>query len=82
MAALFLSLAVGFWIGKLRLGKFELGGMSGCLLAAVVIGQIGVPVDPVVKSMMFALFIYATGAMSADRSLLPASTARCSVSCI
>lgn len=64
MAALFLSLAVGFWIGKLRLGKFALGGMSGCLLAAVVISQVGVPVDPVVKSMMFALFIYATGYVS------------------
>jgi len=64
MAALFLSLAVGFWIGKLRIGKFELGGMSGCLLAAVVIGQVGVPVDPIVKSMMFALFIYATGYVS------------------
>jgi putative transport protein len=59
-----LSLAIGFWIGKIKIGRFELGGMSGCLLAAVIIGQVGVPVDPVVKSMMFALFIYATGYVS------------------
>ena len=61
MAALFLSLAVGFWIGKIQIGKFRLGGLTGSLLAAVVIGQVGVPVDPVVKQMMFALFIFATG---------------------
>jgi putative transport protein len=64
MAALFLSVAIGYWIGKLRIGNFQLGGMAGTLLVAVIIGQIGVPVDPVVKSMMFALFIYATGYVS------------------
>jgi len=64
MAALFLSLAVGYWVGAIRIGSFSLGGMAGTLLVAVVIGQIGVPVDPVVKDMMFALFIYATGYVS------------------
>ena len=64
MAALFLSVAVGYWIGKLKIGNFSLGGMAGTLLVAVVIGQVGVPVDPVIKDMMFALFIYATGYVS------------------
>lgn len=64
MAALFMSLAIGYWIGKIRLGNFQLGGMAGTLLVAIVIGQVGVPVDPVVKDMMFALFIYATGYVS------------------
>jgi len=44
MAALFLSIAIGYWVGKFRFGKFQLGGMSGTLLAAVLIGQVGVPV--------------------------------------
>lgn len=61
MAAIFLSLAVGYAIGKIKIGKFSLGGLTGSLLAAVVIGQIGVPVDPVVKQMMFSLFIFSTG---------------------
>ena len=61
MAALFASLAIGYLIGKIKIGKFQLGGMTGTLLAAVAIGQIGVPVDPVVKQMMFALFIFTTG---------------------
>lgn len=64
MAALFLCLAVGYWIGKIKMGNFQLGGMAGTLIVAISVGQVGVPVDPVVKDMMFALFIYATGYVS------------------
>jgi putative transport protein len=59
--ALFLSLAVGYWIGQISFGKFQLGGVGGSLLAAVVISQVGVTVDNGVKAMMFAVFIYAVG---------------------
>lgn len=59
--ALFLALALGYLIGKIRLGNFEVGGIAGTLIAAVVIGQIGVEVDNSVKSIFFALFIYAVG---------------------
>ena len=61
MAALFISIAIGYWVGNFQFGKFKLGGMSGTLLAAVAIGQVGVPVDPVVKQISFALFIYSMG---------------------
>ncbi len=40
--ALFLSLAVGYFIGQINFGKFQLGGVGGSLLAAVVISQAGV----------------------------------------
>lgn len=59
--ALFLSLAVGYWVGKFQFGKFQLGGVAGSLLAAVVISQVGVTIDNGVKSVLFALFIYAVG---------------------
>lgn len=59
--ALFLSLAVGYWIGKFKFGKFQLGGVAGSLLAAVVVSQVGVHVDNGVKAVLFALFIYAVG---------------------
>jgi uncharacterized transporter YbjL len=49
MTALFLSVAIGYWVGKIQIGKFQLGGMAGTLLAAVVIGQVGVPVDAEVR---------------------------------
>ena len=59
--ALFLSLAVGYWIGKIKFGKFQLGGVAGSLLVAVVVSQVGVQVDGGVKAVLFALFIYAVG---------------------
>ncbi|MFP3556295.1 aspartate-alanine antiporter [Paraburkholderia sp. SIMBA_049] len=59
--ALFLSLAVGYFIGQINFGKFQLGGVGGSLLAAVVISQAGVSIDNGVKAVMFAVFIYAVG---------------------
>lgn len=59
--ALFFSLAVGYWIGKIQFGKFQLGGVAGSLLAAVVVSQVGVTIDNGIKSVLFALFIYAVG---------------------
>jgi putative transport protein len=59
--ALFLALAVGYWIGKFQFGKFQLGGVAGSLLAAVVLSQVGVHIDNGIKSVLFALFIYAVG---------------------
>lgn len=60
-AALFLTLAIGYAIGKINFGRFQLGGVGGSLLAAVVVSQVGVEIDNGVKSVMFALFIYAVG---------------------
>ncbi|SFH71537.1 aspartate-alanine antiporter [Collimonas sp. OK307] len=59
--ALFLSLAVGYAIGKIKFGKFQLGGVAGSLLVAVLVSQVGVHIDPGVKAVLFALFIYAVG---------------------
>ncbi|ABS61719.1 YidE/YbjL duplication [Parvibaculum lavamentivorans DS-1] len=59
--ALFLALALGYWIGKFQFGKFQLGGVAGTLLAAVAISQFGVHIDDGIKAVLFALFIYAVG---------------------
>jgi len=59
--ALFLSLGIGYYIGKIKFGKFQLGGVAGSLLVAVLISQVGVQIDPGVKAVLFALFIYAVG---------------------
>ncbi|WP_158894705.1 MULTISPECIES: aspartate-alanine antiporter [unclassified Pseudomonas] len=59
--ALFLSLAIGYWVGGIQFGKFQLGGVAGSLLAAVVISQVGISIDNGIKSVLFALFIYAVG---------------------
>jgi aspartate-alanine antiporter len=59
--SLFLALAIGYWIGKFQFGKFQLGGVAGSLLAAVLISQLGVQIDNGIKAVLFALFIYAVG---------------------
>ena len=59
--AIFLTLAVGFVIGRIRIGSFSLGNVVGTLLAGVVIGQLDIKVDPIVKVVFFDLFLFATG---------------------
>ena len=59
--AIFLTLAIGFVIGRIRIGTFSLGNVVGTLLAGVLVGQIGVEVDPLVKVVFFDLFLFATG---------------------
>ena len=41
LLALFLTIALGYLVGKLRAGNFVLGGIAGTLLVGVVIGQFG-----------------------------------------
>lgn len=62
--ALFLALVIGCWIGRIRFGSFQLGGVAGSLLAAVLISQVGVHIDSGIKAVLFALFIYAVGYQS------------------
>ena len=59
--ALFLTLAAGFTLGKVRIGSFTVGNVLGCLLAGVAIGQLGVVIDPTVKVVFFDLFLFGTG---------------------
>ena len=59
--AIFVSVALGYLIGKIKIGRFVLGGIAGTLIVGVVVGQLGVNVDDNIKNIFFALFIYAVG---------------------
>src|SRR5512136_518223 len=59
--AIFLTLAVGFALGRIRIGSFTLGNVVGTLLAGVLIGQLDIHVNPIVKIVFFDLFLFATG---------------------
>lgn len=61
VVALFLSLALGHLIGKLRVGPVQLGGICGTLFIALLIGQLDVTIDADLKNTAFALFIFALG---------------------
>ena len=59
--ALFLSLAIGFAIGRLRLGSFQLGSVLGTLIAGLVVGQLLVDIPNALKSVFFLMFMFAIG---------------------
>jgi len=59
--AVFLTVAIGFLIGRVRFGSFSLGVVVGCLLAGVVVGQLDIKVPAVVKAVFFDLFLFTTG---------------------
>ena len=59
--AIFLTLAIGFLIGRIRFGSFSLGIVVGTLLAGVLIGQLDIKVPGIVKTIFFDLFLFATG---------------------
>jgi aspartate-alanine antiporter len=63
LAAIALSVALGYFCGKLRLGTFVLGPVAATLLVAIALGQVGVKISGDVKTLAFALFIYALGYM-------------------
>ncbi len=59
--AIFLTLAAGFVIGRIRIGTFRLGNVIGTLIAGVLIGQLDIQVAPIVKTVFFDLFLFSTG---------------------
>jgi putative transport protein len=61
LLALFVTIALGYLVGKVKIGSFVLGGIAGTLLIGVIIGQLGVSIDSGIKGIFFALFIYAVG---------------------
>ena len=61
LIALFVTIALGYLVGKIKVGSFVLGGIAGTLLVGVVIGQLGIQLDSGVKAIFFALFIYGVG---------------------
>ncbi len=54
--ALFLTLAIGYAVGKIGYRSFTLGSVSGCLIAGVLIGQTGVEISNDVKQAFFCSF--------------------------
>jgi putative transport protein len=59
--AIFLTLALGFLIGRVKFGSFGLGIVVGTLLAGVLIGQLDIKVPSIVKVIFFDLFLFTTG---------------------
>ena len=59
--AFFLTIMIGYAIGKLRIGSFTLGAVTGVLLAGVLVGQLGITLPASLKQVFFLLFLFAIG---------------------
>ncbi len=59
--AIFLTIGVGFWIGKLKYKSFSLGTVTSVLLVGVIVGQMNIPITGPLKSVFFLLFLFAIG---------------------
>ncbi len=58
---LFLTLGLGFWLGKLRIKSFALGPVAATLIVGVVIGQLDISVPDIVKNVFFLFFLFSVG---------------------
>jgi len=59
--AIFLALGIGYYVGKFTIKGIGLGAVTSTLLAAVLIGQLGITISQPLKAFMFLLFLFAVG---------------------
>ena len=59
--AIFLSLALGYFFGSFTYKGLGLGAVTATLIAAVLIGQLGITVTGPLKPFFFLMFLFAIG---------------------
>jgi hypothetical protein len=52
---LFLVLGIGYVIGGIRFGSFQLGSVAGVLLAGLLLGHLGFESNPAIQSLGFVV---------------------------
>ena len=59
--AIFISLALGYYFGSFTYKGLGLGAVTATLIAAVIIGQLGITVTGPLKPFFFLMFLFAIG---------------------
>ena len=59
--AIFISLAFGYYFGSFTYKGLGLGAVTATLIAAVIIGQLGITVTGPLKPFFFLMFLFAIG---------------------
>ena len=59
--AIYLTLGLGFLIGKIQVKGFSLGIVTSVLLVGVLVGQLQIPMTGALKQTAFLLFLFAIG---------------------
>lgn len=59
--ALFLTIGLGFLIGKFRYKAFTLGSVTATLLVGIGVGQAGISLSDQIKTIFFMMFLFSVG---------------------
>jgi putative transport protein len=59
--AIFLALGIGYYVGGFTFKGIGLGSVTATLLAAVIIGQLGITISAPLKATVFLMFLFAVG---------------------
>ena len=59
--ALFLTVGLGFWLGKLHYKNFLLGPVTAVLIIGILVGQMGISLSSQIQQIFFMLFLFSVG---------------------
>jgi len=59
--AIFMTISLGFFIGKFKYKTFSLGNVTSVLLIGVIVGQMKIDISPEVKQVFFLIFLFSVG---------------------
>ena len=59
--AIFMTIALGFFIGKFRYKNFSLGSVTSVLLVGVIVGQMNIDISNDLKQIFFLIFLFSVG---------------------
>lgn len=59
--AIFLAMAIGYYVGSFTYKGLGLGAVTGTLIAAVIIGQLDIKITGPLKPAFFLIFLFAIG---------------------
>lgn len=58
---IFLTLGLGFWLGKLKIKGFALGSVAATLIVGVIMGQMKISIPDITKTIFFLFFLFSIG---------------------
>ncbi|MFC2107514.1 aspartate-alanine antiporter [Bacteroidota bacterium] len=59
--AIFMTIALGFFIGKFKYKTFSLGSVTSVLLVGVIVGQLKIDISADLKQIFFLIFLFSVG---------------------
>ncbi|MCF8227937.1 MAG: aspartate-alanine antiporter [Bacteroidales bacterium] len=59
--AIFMTIALGFFIGKFKYKTFSLGSVTSVLLVGVIVGQLKIDISDDLKQIFFLIFLFSVG---------------------